>query len=75
VSITGPVYWEGCALTVGAEDGQDDLFLVCDQAAAVRVLCRQVYTFENVEPLFAPPRNGGCDTISACTPPKGRRDD
>jgi hypothetical protein len=54
VSIAGPVYWEACELTVAAEDSDDGLFLVCDKRASVRVLCRQLYTFENVEPLLAP---------------------
>jgi hypothetical protein len=58
LSITGPVYWEGCQLTVDAEDAEDGLFCLCDKGASVRVLCRQVYTFENVEPLFAPPGKG-----------------
>jgi hypothetical protein len=61
LSIAGPVYWEQCELRVTA-GGADDLFLVQDQAAGVRILCRQVHLFENVEPLFTPPsaqENGG----------------
>jgi hypothetical protein len=58
VSIAGPVYWEECDLTLGADDTEESLFLVCDKGASLRVLCRQVYTFENVEPLFAPPGGG-----------------
>jgi hypothetical protein len=54
LSISGPVSWDDCALTVAAAPGEEDLFLVQDQAAGVRVLCRQVYLFDNVEPLFPP---------------------
>jgi hypothetical protein len=54
VSIAGPVYWEECGLTVGADNSDEGLFFVCDKRASVRVVCRQMYTFENVEPLFAP---------------------
>jgi hypothetical protein len=54
VSIAGPVYWEGCMLTVRTDDADESLFVVYDQRASVRVRCRQVYTFENVEPLFPP---------------------
>ena len=55
VSIAGPVYWERCDLSVCDGPSEDGLFTVQDQRAGVRVLCRQVYTLENVEPLFAPP--------------------
>jgi hypothetical protein len=54
VSIAGPVYWEAWELTVSVDDSDDSLFLVCDKGASVRIRCRQLYTFENVEPLFAP---------------------
>src|SRR5207253_2434528 len=47
VSITGPLHWEPCALTVAADTSEEDLLIVQDQTAAVRVLCRQVYVFEN----------------------------
>jgi hypothetical protein len=65
VSIAGPVFWEGAELTVDDGPSEDDLFLVQDQRAAVRILCRQVYTLENVEPLFAPPPRGAEETLSA----------
>jgi hypothetical protein len=48
VSLQGPVYWERCALTVVAEDSADEPFVVQDEAAGVRVLCRQVQVLENV---------------------------
>jgi hypothetical protein len=52
VSIAGPVYWEECELTVGTDDSDASLFLVCEPGASVSIRCRQVYTFENVEPLI-----------------------
>src|SRR6266404_2370461 len=53
LSIRGPVFWEPCALTVAAEDAEDGLFIVQDQSAGVRIVCRQIDLFENVEPLLA----------------------
>jgi hypothetical protein len=64
VSIAGPVYWEACELAVADETAEDGLFLVQDQRAGVRVLCRQVVTFENVEPLFAPPGGGAAEELT-----------
>jgi hypothetical protein len=64
VSIAGPVYWEGCELAVADEPSDEDLFLVRDVGASVRILCRQLYTFENAEPVFAPCSGGeGGDSI------------
>jgi hypothetical protein len=60
VSIAGPVYWESCELAVGEEPSEGGLFVVQDQRAGVRVLCRQGVTFKNVEPLF-PPLGGGAE--------------
>jgi len=54
VSIAAPVYWERCDLTVGDDPCDGSIFLVRDEGASVRILCRQLYTFQNVEPLFAP---------------------
>jgi hypothetical protein len=54
VSITGPVYWDRCELTVRDDPCDETLLVVRDEGASVRVVCRQLYTFENVEPLFAP---------------------
>ncbi len=54
VSITGPVYWERCELTVVADDSDDGLFLVQDRRAGVRILCRQVHVFESAVQLTSP---------------------
>jgi hypothetical protein len=54
VSLAGHVYWEQCELAVGDDAADDSLFLVQDKGASVCVLCRQLYTVEDVEPLFAP---------------------
>ena len=54
-TIAGPVYWERCDLAVCDGPSEDGLFTVQDPRAGVRVLCRQVYTLDNVEPLFGPP--------------------
>jgi hypothetical protein len=55
ISIIGPVFWEPCALTVTEEDAEDELFIVQDASAGVRVVCRQVNIIENVEPFVAVP--------------------
>jgi hypothetical protein len=53
VSISSPAFWERCELAVAADSADDDLFVVRDAAASVRVLCRQLSTSENVQPLLA----------------------
>jgi hypothetical protein len=54
VSLAAPVYWESCELAVSDHPADDSLFQVSDRGASVRILCRQLYIFENVEPLFTP---------------------
>jgi hypothetical protein len=58
VSISGPVYWEGCELELTTDSSDDSLFLLQDREAGVRVCCRQLHTIEKVEPLFAPSGGG-----------------
>jgi hypothetical protein len=55
ISIMGPVFWEPCALTVTAEDAEDEHFIVQDASAGVRVVCRQVDLIENVDLFMAAP--------------------
>ena len=66
VSVSGPVYWEKCELTVGDGSSEDDVFVVQDQRASVRVLCRQLYSSETVEPLSIVPQPEA--TASVTTP-------
>lgn len=54
VSIAGPVYWERCALTVVADESDGGVFVVEDRGAGVRIVCRQVYAYEAVEPPISP---------------------